>query len=390
MTSPVAAQITPAGISAPTFEDIFNYLVSQYQGIFGADAYLGNDSQDGQLLAIFAQAISDCNYAAIAVYNAYSPAFAIGAGLSSQVKINGLKRLAGAFSSVTLTVTGVAGTVIINGQAQDTAGNLWDLPATVTIPQSGTINVVAVADSLGSITAPIGTVNVIANPQLGWQTVNNPTFAAVPGETMEPDAALRVRQSTSTALPSVAIFPGIVAALEQVTGVTRVTAYENNTNISDINGIPRNTLCFVVENGAQLDIASAIASKAPPGTATFGNISTPITDAAGVTRTINYQTPIEATVTASLNIHTLNGWASSTLALIQAAINSYLSTLPIGGVVNVAQVVTAATLLGTPQAGTFLIKSAQVNINGGAYQSTDIQLAFSTAAAPGTNVITLV
>ena len=83
MTSPTAASITDTGITAPTFAEIYSYLVGQYQGIFGADIYITPDSQDGQFLAIIAAAINDSNAAAIAIYNSFSPATAQGQALSS-------------------------------------------------------------------------------------------------------------------------------------------------------------------------------------------------------------------------------------------------------------------------------------------------------------------
>lgn len=389
MTSPVATTVSASGISAPNYATIFNYLVAQFQAIYGADSYLGNSSQDGQLLGIFAQAISDCNAAAVAVYNSFSPTTGQGNGLSSNVKLNGLARIPGSYSTAALTVVGVANTTLNNAQAQDTNGNLWALPSPTTIPSGGSITVTATCTTLGAVSASANTINAIATPILGWQSVNN-AGAAIPGNAVETDAALRVRQAASVALPSVTVFAGIIAAVQQVLGVTRVTAYENNTNATNANGIPANTLCFVVENGAQAAIANAIASKMPPGIATYGNIQTIVTDTAGTVRTINYQTPTQSTITASINVHTLNGWASSTTSLITAAVSAYLLTVPIGGTVNVAAVTAAAMLIGTAYAPTFLVKSVQINKNGGAYQATDLALAFSEASSPGTSVVNTV
>lgn len=389
MTSPVAATVSATGISAPNYAAVYNYLVSQYQYIYGADAWLGNDSQDGQFVGIIAQAITDCNNAAIAVYNSFSPTTAVGNGLSSNVKLNGLTRIVGSFSTKPLTLVGQAQTVITNGQVQDNNGNLWALPATTTIPNSGTINVTATSVAIGAI--PDGASWSIATPVLGWQSVSSAGTATV-GNAVESDAKLRIRQSVSVSLPSITIFAGILAALEQVSGVTRVTGYENNTNSTNGNGIPANTLCFVVEcpSTAQTAVAQAIASKMPPGIATYGNVSTVITDTAGTVRTINQQTPTESTVTAAIQVHPLNGWASSTANLITAAVSAYFSSIAIGGVVNVALATAAATLPGTTYAGTFLVKQLQVNKNGGAYQSTDLTLGFSEAATPGTSSVTTV
>lgn len=399
MTSPVAATVSATGISAPNFATVYAYLVSQFQLIYGADSYLGNDSADGQWIGVIAQAITDCNAAAVGVYNSFSPATGVGNGLSSNVKLNGLTRIQGSFSTATLTVVGVANTVITNGQAQDTNGNLWALTSPVTIPNAGTINVAATCTTIGAIAAGANTINSIATPILGWQTVNNSSAAAT-GNAVETDAQLRVRQAASVALPSVAIFTGITAAIAQVTGVTRVTPYENATNTSDGNGIPANTLAFVVEGGWQSDsgvaIGKAIASKIPPGIPTYrtgsgGNTQT-ITDANGYTRIINFMvagngapggTGTSNSIGVNVQVHGLNGYATSTSALITSALQSVISNIPIGGTVNVAQLTQAALLIGTPQASTFLVKTLQINSNGGGFQSTDLALTWNVAAVPG-------
>lgn len=388
MTSPVAATVGATGISAPTYAQILAYFVSQFQAIYGADSYLGNDSQDGQWIGIIAQAVSDCNAAVIAAYNSFSPTTAVGTGLASNVKLNGLKVLLGSYSTATVTVVGQASTIITGGQAQDASGNLWALPSTVTIPGSGTIDVAVTCTTLGAITAAAHAINQIATPTLGWQSVDN-AAQATPGTGVETNAALRVRQSQSVALPSVGIFDGIVASIRQITGVTRVTAYENNSNSTDGNGIPAGSSCFVVECpvGTQMTVAQAIALKLPPGGKTYGNVSTTVTSAAGAVRVINQQSTTSATFTAVVNVHTLNGWASSTASLIVAAVSAYFSSVAIGGVVNVASVIAAAQLISTSQASTFIVKSVTVAKNGGAPQSTDFTLGFSEACNPGVSTV---
>lgn len=393
MTSPVAATVSATGISAPNYAAIFSYLEGQFQAIYGADAYLGADSADGQWIGIIAAAINDCNSAAVAVYNSFSPTTGVGNGLSSNVKLNGLQRIQGSFSTAILTVVGVAGTVITNGQAQDSNGNLWALISPITIPNAGTISVSATCTTIGAVTAGASTINSIATPILGWQTVNNAS-AATAGNPVETDAQLRVRQAASVALPSQNVFQGIAAAIAQVTGVTRVTPYENNTGSTNGNGIPDAKLAFVVEGGVALSIAQAIASKIPPGIGTYisgaGGSNFTITDSSGYTKVVGFMNAGNggsagtfATIGVNISIHTLNGYASSTATLIQAALQSLINNIPIGGVVNVAQLIQTALLQGTQQAVTFLVKSLQINSNGGGFQSTDITLSWNIAAIPG-------
>jgi len=326
----LAATVTASGISAPTYSDVLSSLQASYQSIYGSDVYLGPDSQDGQFLAILAQAISDVNAAAIAVYNAFSPATAQGAGLSSVVKINGIVRQAATNSQATVTLVGQAGTTILNGVVADTGKNKWNLPPAVTIPVGGSINVLATAQVAGAIAAAPGTITTISTPTLGWQSVTNAAAAAI-GVAVETDAQLRVRQSISTALPSLSVLEGITGAVANLPGVLQVKSYENDTSSVDANGVPDHSISLVVEGGDPVAIATTIAKKKTPGTGTYGNTTETILDANGVPSIISFFTPIQVPIVVSLSIKALPGYLSSTGTALVNAIVEYVNSVPIGG-----------------------------------------------------------
>ncbi|MCT9017193.1 hypothetical protein N6G05_26965, partial [Cupriavidus gilardii] len=117
-----APTIDASGITAPTYAEVLEYLKDQYRAIYGPDVYLEADSQDGQLLGVFAKAISDANAVAIAIYRSFSPATAQQDALSSNVKINGIARKVASFSTADLVIVGQAGTTITNGIAKDSNG----------------------------------------------------------------------------------------------------------------------------------------------------------------------------------------------------------------------------------------------------------------------------
>lgn len=375
MTMPTVT-VNASGISAPSFADYLAGLTAEYQSIFGADSYLGNDSQDGQLLSVFAQALADSAAASVAIYNSFSPATAQGNGLSSIVKINGLARLVPSSSTVQVTLTGVANTTITNGLVTDTSGIVWALPSSVTIPAAGTITVTATCTSQGAIAAGTSTVTTIKTPVSGWQSVTNASAASL-GAPVESDAALRVRQSVSTALPSVTIFSGIVAAIENLAGVTRCRGYENNTGSTDGNSVPAHSLAFIVEGGTAGLIENAIAEKIPPGIGTYGTTSATIVDPTGSTRAIAYSVATPATIGISLTLKALNGWAVTTEPLIQAALTAYIEALPIGVNVNYLQIAIPTALSGMPQAGTFAITGIQLKKNAGSLAAADVTIAYN-------------
>ena len=238
--------VTETGISAPSYEEIYEYLKGRMRAIFGDDINLDADTQDGQMVGIVAAAISDVNAQAIAVYNAYNPTTAKGVALDSAVKVNGITRQAASHSQVDLRIVGQAGTHIVNGVALDEAENKWNLPADVVVPPAGEITVTAIAAEEGNIQAPAGTVNRIGTPTLGWQTVEN-ILAAEPGAPVQTDLELRVQQSKSTALPSVSLWEGVIGSLLTTAGVRRVSGIKNDGDTPTTEGVPGHSIAMIVD-----------------------------------------------------------------------------------------------------------------------------------------------
>ncbi|MBN3832971.1 baseplate J/gp47 family protein [Burkholderia sp. Ac-20344] len=326
----VAPTISASGITAPTYADIYAYFQAKYQAIYGTDVYIDPDSQDGQLLAVFAQAIADVNSVCIGVYNSFSPAKAVGAALSSNVKINGIQREAPSYSSADLTLVGQAGTTVTNGIAKDGNNNQWALPASVTIPPAGQITVTATCQTIGAISALAGTIEQIGTPTRGWQTVSNPADAAV-GIPVETDAALRQRQTVSTALPSQTVLEGIVGAVENVSGVTRLAAYENDTNLVDSNGLPQHSISLVVEGGDATAIANAMAKKKTPGGGTYGTTAVTVLNRYNMPITMRFFRPTDAPIAVAISLRVLQGYTTATGAAIQQAVSDYINAIAIGG-----------------------------------------------------------
>jgi len=379
MASPTAPTIDANGISAPQFAAVLAWLQDQYRSIYGPDIYLGNDSQDGQFLGIIAAAINDSNAAAVACYNAFSPLTAQGNGLSTVVKINGITRLVPTASTVDVELIGVAGTQINGGIVEDVEGNQWNLPASVLIPLSGSLVVTATCQEQGAIEAPAGTVTKIKTPTFGWQSVSNPS-PAVPGQPVETDAALRVRQALSVAVPSQTIFEGIVGSVANLPGVTRIRGYENDSDTIDANGIPGHTIALIVEGGDAQAIAETIAEKKTPGTGTFGSVVTSIIDSVGSSHLIRFQRPTDAVITVNLSIQPLAGYSAAILPSIQRALVDYLTRQAIGSSVIYSKLFVPANLGNVGLGSTYNITAMTIAKNGGAAAAADILLDFDEVA----------
>ncbi len=353
----------------PTF---LAFVQDQYRSIYGADVYLGADSMDGQWTAILAQALYDTALLGAQTYNSFSPTTAQGVGLSRVVKINGIARNIPTNSTVVLTIVGTAGTTITNGIAADNLGQQWALPASVTIPPGGEIDVTATAVTMGAVQAEASTINIISTPTLGWQTVNN-TAAASPGSAVEQDGELRVRQAQSTALPAQTGIQATKSALANLAGVSDVRAYEN--------GLPPHSVCFVVQGGDITEITDTIGLYKTPGTNTYASGTNArnetYTDPAGLLVPINFYNPaITATIGVELTIKALTGWDTSFETPIAEAVAELVESFGIGSTIVYTQIFVSA-YNAAPIPGTYYVQGVQINKNAGGFSAANIILAFN-------------
>lgn len=384
--------IDSTGYNFADYPSFLAWIQAGYQGIYGADVYLGADSQDGQFLATLAQAFYDTAALGASVYNSFSPATAQGVGLSRNVKINGLTREIPTFSTVSLVIIGVANTVITNGIAQDVLLQQWALPATVTIPLSGTITVTATSVAVGNITADPNTITTIFTPSLGWQSVNNPSTATA-GAPVESDAALRVRQSISTSIPAQTVFDATLGAIGNLVGVTDVRGYENQTSIVGGGGSgsvsqPTHSISVVVTGGDPVAICQTILDYKTPGTDTYGATTETVYDAKGMPLNISYQPSVAAVIGVQVTITPGPNYSADFATLIQNAVAAVVNATPIGDPVLYTTLFAPAYLNGAVQGQTYTVVSIELNYNGGGFSAGNVTLAWDEQAVcnPNTNV----
>ena len=115
--------IDDTGIHLPDYPTVLDHVKGIMHDIYGDDLYIEADSQDGQLCAAFASMMHDTYALCGDVYNAFSPSTAQGVGLSSVVKINGIRRKTASYSTVDLRIVGQVGTIVTGGKAEDAHGH---------------------------------------------------------------------------------------------------------------------------------------------------------------------------------------------------------------------------------------------------------------------------
>lgn len=402
MTVADLAYIDATGYNYEDFPSFLAFVQQGYQGIYGADVDVDPDSMDGQWTALLAQALYDTAALGASIYFSFAPPTAQGAGLSRVVKINGIERDVPSNSTAIVTIIGVAGTVITNGFATDVLSQQWDLPATVTIPSGGSIDVTATADQVGAVFAAENTITTIGTPTNGWQTVNN-AAAATPGAPVEQDGDLRARQIQSVANPSLTVLEGTYGAVANVTGVTQVATWENFTGSNDANSQVPHSILVVVAGGALDDVASAIQIHKTPGTNPWSgptnsghNQSVVVPDSHGVPVTIGFfQPPISVEIGVQVNLTPGSGWTTDFETTIAAQVAAVINALGIGcgnqfsGAVRVIPLY-SAVYVPNYNPSMYVINGIQIQLNGGGWGTSNIDISYVQlpvcSPSPGTDV----
>ena len=374
----LAPRIDDSGIHAPTFDQALAYLKDKYRKIYGEDAYLENDSLDGQFLGELALAFTDVGAACVQVYNSFSPKTAKTDALTRNVKINGIFRSLATFSSVDLEVVGTAGTLINAGVAADQNGFKWVLPKSMTIPPSGRMIVTALAEKSGAFLAPANSIKTILTPTRGWASVNNPNSSSM-GQDAESNARLRQRQALSVAIPSQALTDGLRGAILALPNVTRCKTFENDSMVVDANGLPPKSLCVIAYGGDSKEIARLLHIKKSMGCAFHGNTKVTVINAYKEPKVISFQRPDVVNISFKLAITTNDSYSADTADSIKLLLAEYSNALDIGDKITQNKLYGASNLYGAEQSQTYEVTNIVITANGKEVNG-DYILPFATVA----------
>lgn len=317
-------QLTSQGFTRTRLDERLTALQEAMRAIFGPTLNLDPDTMDGQALGIYAESISNLDQLAEDVYHSFNPQSATGVALSRLVQLNGIRRIEGTYSTVTLRCVGSQGTVIPAGSlVKSTATNAtFETTEEAVIPAGGEVDVAARSAVKGALLAPAGTLTKIDTPIFGWQTATN-LLDAAPGRNEETDEQLRLRRRASTSTPGQAIVDAMYGALTNIPEVRQAKVYENDQDIIDANGLPPHSIYCIVEGGADADILDTIWLKKTAGTTTHGTTAGQVTDSMGNPHTLNFSRPTDVNVWVTVNLHTRPGWPTDGAQRITNALTAW-------------------------------------------------------------------
>lgn len=266
----VYTYIASTGVIVTDTGVINDEVISEFEQTFGSDLVTTPNTPQGILITsetAARSAVAD-NNAALA--NQINPNVAGGVFLDAIGLLTGTERNAATHSTVTGTLTGVAGTVIPQGsQAEDTVyRNVFETLEDVTLT-SGTVTVPMQSVLTGEIVAGAGTLTQILSNIPGWESITN-VGAAVLGSSTQSDEQFRNLRRVTLAAQGASTAGAIISALYLVEGVKSLSFLENIASTTEvIDGVTMvsHSIYACVDGGTDLDVATAMQSKKSAGAA---------------------------------------------------------------------------------------------------------------------------
>lgn len=263
------AELTEFGFKGTTENEYFDKEISQYKQI-DSNWNLDPSTPDGAKAAIDAELYGKLDEVIRLSYNSKDPSKARGVDLNNICLLTGTERSQGTPSKVPVTLFGISGTVIPAGRQIGSFSDeiTWSLDKDAKIEANGTVKASVTCDTIGSIQADPNTLTRIVTTTGGWQSVTNPSVPVI-GTDRQSDPSLRIEQKLSVSRPGNAQIDNMIAEVFAVPDVIRVRMYENDTNLTDTNGLPPNSEAVIAAGGRDINIAKAIFRKKNPGCKLF-------------------------------------------------------------------------------------------------------------------------
>lgn len=326
--------VTPQGFQRKTIEDILGEIEADERADIADDLDVSTASAVGQLNGIFARQLGIAWENLEVCYHGSDPDGSEGRLLEMVSKLTGTFRRGNTPSQVGLVCNLDEGTVLSANEAfaaiEDQPDIRWTPLATFTAASDGSHTVTFVSEQTGKIEGFAGTINVIATPITGWNSVVNPDDAEL-GLEVDKDPDLRQRREREIATIGSATVRAITANLWQtfVKDLQSLTVFENETDVPDANGLPPHSVEALIYDGevpsiANNDIATVIMGSKAGGIRAFGTSSgnaTVIINGVTTTKVVGFSRPAQLLVYLIVDLKKIvPGYVGDTV------VNEYIAT----------------------------------------------------------------
>lgn len=317
--------INSLGVIVPDTATILADVEAEWREALGDDLVTSPETPQGVLIAAEVSARDSVVRNNAELANQINPDLAGGVFLDSIWSLTrGSRRPATRSLIQGATIGGQPGTLIPAGSLAATDdGDQFETVSAVIIGAGGTVSADLRAVEFGPIAAPIGSLTSINSAVLGWETITNPTAAAL-GRDQESDIAARKRRRLTLALQGVALPEAITSRLYALDDVRSLAFRENiastNQTIDGVLMIPH-SIFVCVQGGTDADVAQALLETKSLGAGWNGTTTVSIVEPySGQSYSVKFQRPANVNVYVRVTAR-FNGVDAQTI--IPQALASY-------------------------------------------------------------------
>jgi len=391
--------VNSTGVILTDTSDILAAVQAEWTVALGTNLITTPSTPQGVLIAQETQARTNVMNNNAALANQINPNVAGGVFLKAICALFNIPIPAATYTTVTATLSGVAGTIIAAGtQATTGAGDIFQLISPVKIGVGGTVSGNFQALVSGAIPCSAGSLSNIAiqTAVIGWESITNP-LAGVIGISALSDAQIRTLRNNTLGANGVSSVAAQISALYLVPGVTSLAYLENNTNVPQtINGIylVANSVWACVSGGTPAAIGAALLAGKTAGAAWNGAQGVTVIEAAsGQSYQVLYDVPtpvpILVRITLSQGTSTANLSVSGPQAVLDFA-NGLLAGEP-GFVIGAnASPYDLASAIAIENPGVKVRKVEVALVSTGIYQTTEIAIALNQIATVSSVTVVMV
>ena len=324
------------GFVAPTYEEVLDSVMDDFQQRFGTDIVLTSNSNFGIIARLIAwretlliQELQKTYYSDYISTATESSLDRLGANLD-------LPRKVATPSFADIEIKTEEEYLIQAGEQFETAdGVLFDLIKDVVTSKNsdGTYTGIGTVQSVdaGAYNNVLpNTITIMYNPDENVVSVTNPEKAAG-GQDYEDDATYRARlimENVAKPGPSAA---GIKSALMNLSGVRQVNVVENPNAEASQYGDPPYSVHIYVLGGKEQDIAQCLVDNVAAGITMAGTKQITAPDNTGTPQTVSFDFAKDKPIYATVQIRTNEEWnADEGVQDVKQAIADYVNNLLMG------------------------------------------------------------
>lgn len=287
-------QYDSEGIITQTLSEILDEKETSLKAVLGEDFVIDSTSPIGSLaLAVANSELAIQELIAYLIPNQIDANTATGRFLDAICEKNRIVRKQPQYTTVDLIINGEKGSQIIKGDltiSESIKGNYYDLNEDVVVGEDGTVKAEFICEDYGEFYPYPSSTFTILTPVNGIEsvTIDYDNSNIVIGRLVETDDELRRRRYNSVEQASTTTLVSMKSGLYGLDGVEHVTYFENDTETTNVDGLPLKSFEYVVDGGDEDEITDVIFLNKPVGTRAYGTTVIIKTDSEGNIYNIGY------------------------------------------------------------------------------------------------------